>query len=160
MDFAGLLINFFGVVVAAALAWQANKIAKSNLVLARQQRKSSSQALSSEDRAIFRSNHRKVIDALGAIFRDGYVNDAAKNLLWQARDEARLELPADIKNYTQEIFDMMWEAYQLHYNKITGENRLPVGAAGEEACKRHSQIIRQLIEQKPSLIYKKYMRIR
>lgn len=158
IDLVGLIVSILGVIVGAFLTRQANRIAKSNLELANQQQKALDQKINSEDRAIFRSNYRKVIDALEIIWRDGNINDEVKNLFWQARGEARLELPKDIADYTQGLFDQMWEAYSLFHNKINGDTRLPQGEERPTACDRHSQIISQLIREQPSAIYAKYMK--
>lgn len=158
LDLADIIISFFGVIAAASLAYQANKIAKSNLESANQQQKTLTQKISSEDRAIFRSNYKKVVEALGMVFRDGKVMDEAKNLFWQARDEARLELPKEIADYTQQLFDKMWNAYIIYYHDITGDACLPQGKERSDAVEKHSKVIGELIKEQPNTVYSKYMR--
>lgn len=148
--------SFFGLLISIALffvAYQANKIST-------EQHKSLKYKISEEERKIFRSNYQMLTEGLGHVLREGMVNDEAKNLFWQVRDQARLELPKDIQDYTQKIFDLMWNAYMDHYHKIYDKQGNAINHPERSAAiKRESEIISQLIKLKPSEIYSKYMRV-
>lgn len=146
IDLAGVVVNAFVGVGLIWLAISSNKIAKNQNRIA--------------SREVYLSVYDKVTEALGHVFVDGAVKDPAKDLFWQARDRARLELPKELEDYTQQLFDDMWEAYILYYNKITGEDRLPKGDERTEVVNRHSDLIEKLIKSKPNEVFEKHMRIK
>lgn len=109
--------------------------------------------------SIFLSVYQKLTEAISLILRDGQVKNPAKALFWQARDEARLQLPEEIQNYTQRLFDEMWEAYLLYYQKLTGEERLTKGPERSQASARHTELIGKLIKERPFEIFQKYLKV-
>lgn len=100
-----------------------------------------------------------VTEALGHVFVDGTVKDPAKDLFWKARDRARLELPKEIEDYCQGLFDYMWEAYCLYYHKLYGDEPLPLGEERSKAADKHLEIISILIKERPHKIFSKYMKV-
>lgn len=148
--------SLFGLLISIGLfciAVQANKIAK-------EQHNKLRYKISEDEREIFRSNYKMLTEGLGLVMRDAVVKDEAKNLFWQSRDQARLELPLEIQNYTQKIWDLMWENYTNHYHKIyDGEGNALNHPDRSEAIKRNHEIVLELIHLKPSEVYSKYMRL-
>ncbi len=142
----GLMINFFIGLLLIVIAYQANKIAKNQNNLAARQ--------------IYLSVYDMITEALGHVKRDGAVKDPAKDLFWQARDRARLELPKPLELYTQELFDLMWHAYKLYYHKLFGDDRLPVGEERNAVSREHEDIIIKLNKEHPHKVFEKYMRIK
>ncbi|PJB73307.1 MAG: hypothetical protein CO093_01050 [Alphaproteobacteria bacterium CG_4_9_14_3_um_filter_47_13] len=146
MELATLFVEIIIGIALICVACGSNKIAKNQLNAAR--------------RDIYLSVYDNITKALGHVFAEGNVNDDAKDLFWQARDRARLELPDDIQQYTQNLFDKMWEAYILYYNKISGEYRLPKGKEKSAAVEEHQRIIGELIKERPHDIFSKHMKIK
>lgn len=148
--------SLFGLLISIGLfciAYQANKISK-------EQHNKLRYKINEDEREIFRSNYKMLTEGLGHVMRDGRVKDDAKNLFWQARDQARLELPTEIQDYTQKIFDLMWEAYVDFYHKIyDGEGQAIKHPERSDAIKRNNEIVLELIRLKPSEVYSKYMRL-
>ena len=66
--------------------------------------------ISKNEREIFRFVHTKISEAITLVLKHGAVTQEAQALFWQARDQARLELPDEIKEYTQKLFDKMHKA--------------------------------------------------
>lgn len=148
--------SLFGLLISIGLfciAYQANKISK-------EQHNRLRYKISEDEREIFRSNYTRLTEGLGHVMREGRVKDEAKNLFWQVRDQARLELPKEIQDYTQKIFDLMWEAYIDYYHKIYDGDGQPVNhPERSEAIKRNTEIVLELIRLKPSELYSKYMKV-
>ena len=148
--------SLFGLLISIGLfsiAYQAHKISK-------EQHNKLRYKIDEDEREIFRSNYKMLTEGLGHVMRDGRIKDEAKNLFWQARDQARLELPKEIQDYTQKIFDLMWEAYTDYYHKIyDGEGQAINHPERSDAIKRNHEIILELIRLKPSDVYSKYMRL-
>lgn len=161
LDGADKVIGIFISIGLFWLAHRANAIAKSNLELAEQEKLSRKYRIGEDERAIFRSCYSKISEALGLVLKLGRVTDEAKSLFWQARDQARLELPKDIQEYSQEVFDKMWEAYLLGHNDLASiENGgLPIGEERKRASARHGDIILSLINEKPYDVFSKYMKV-
>jgi len=148
--------SLFGLLISVGLfciAYQANKISN-------EQHNKLRYKMSEDEREIFRSNYKMLTEGLGHVMRDGRVKDEAKNLFWQARDQARLELPKEIQDYTQRIFDLMWEAYIDYYHKIYDGDGQPVNhPERSEAIRRNGEIVLELIRLNPSDLYSKYMKV-
>lgn len=146
IDLVGVVVN---VGIGCGIIWLArssNKIAQTQNSIAA--------------RDVYLSVYDKLSEALGKVLVDGAVKDPAKDLFWQARDRARLELPAELEEYTQQLFDKMWEAYRLYYHKLSGENSLPAGEERSTAVTRHDEIIGELINERPHTVFERYMRIK
>ncbi|MFN9252862.1 MAG: hypothetical protein ACK6BL_02805 [Holosporaceae bacterium] len=146
IDGLDLLINLVTGVTLGFLAYFSNKISKmQNNIAARD---------------VYLSVYDKISEALGSVLAKGFVDESAKALFWQARDRARLELPNELKEYTQQLYDKMLEANTIYYNKITGDFKLPVGQERNKIVQEHTDIIKKLIYEKPHQIFSKYMTIK
>lgn len=148
--------SLFGLLISIGLFcidYQANKISK-------EQHNRLRYKISEDEREIFRSNYNMLTEGLGHVIRDGRVKDEAKTLFWQVRDQARLELPKEIQDYTQKIFDLMWEAYKNHYNKIYDGEGQPINhPERSEAIERNGEIVLELTGLKPNELYSKYLKV-
>mgnify|MGYP001258927559 CR=1 FL=1 len=98
-----VLSNFLIGIALFYVGWEANEISKTNHIKNKQSRKEYRRLLNLDERAIFKENYDKVSKALSLVIRDGDVNEQAMALFWQARDEARLELPEEIATYTEKL---------------------------------------------------------
>lgn len=153
IDAADSLVGLLISIGLFCIAYQANKISK-------EQHDRLRYKIGEDERKIFRSNYNRLTEGLGHVMRDGIVKDEAKDLFWQVRDQARLELPKEIQDYTQKIFDLMWEAYTDYYNKIyNGDGQTINHPDRRVAIKRNSEIVLELIRLKPSELYSKYMKV-
>ena len=94
--------------------------------------------------------------------KEGRVNAEARALFWQARDQARLELPEDIQKYTQDIFDKMLEAFVPVTHEIAPNDKggQPQGDKRKAVTERESEIIKNLISEQPHEIFAKYLRVK
>lgn len=148
------LIIAFGVfssfIISAALFWLAWSTGKSRQY-----------QVNKDAREVFLSVYNKISKGLGIVFREGTVNEDAKALFWQARDQARLELPDDVERYTQELFDKMYEIYLLERKlRTSNDGGLPAGIERDKAADRQSEIIMKLIEEQPSKVFAPYLKIK
>ncbi|MDD5586762.1 MAG: hypothetical protein PHY92_07395 [Alphaproteobacteria bacterium] len=157
---------FFGLLISIGLfcvAWRANSIAKSNLELAAQEKQNREYRIDKDERDLFRSVYSKISEAKGIVFTEGTVTDAAHELFWKARDQARLELPEDIQEYTQTIFDRMHKAYVLRHIPLAKheDGGHPAGSDERKAAsKEHTGLIKSLMDEQPHEAFAKYMRIK
>ena len=143
------------------LAYKANKIANSNFELAKQENKNRIYRINKDERKIFNSVYTKITQGIGLVLRDGRVCDDAQALFWKARDEARLQLPDDIVNYTQVLFDKMHTAYLLKIElDERGSDGSPILRDRKESAKKHMQLISELIKEEPYKIFACHMKVK
>jgi len=114
--------------------------------------------ISKEDRAIFDSVYTKITEAISLVFKNAAVDEEAQALFWQARDQARRDLPNKIKKYTQRLFDKMNNCVTLNL-KLCGREPLPVGEKDNQYVDKHDKLINDLINEQPYKIFSKYMKI-
>lgn len=153
----------FNIVIGIGLfvvARKANNIAKSNLELAKQEEINRNYQISKDDREVFYSVYSKLSKAIGLVLTNGQVDNEARALFWQARDRARLELPTNIKEYTQQLFDTMNQAYILYHTKLYGEDPLPQGEERSKLARQHMDIITQVINAKPYEVFSPYLTLK
>lgn len=155
----------FGLMISIGLfilTVYANKIAKSNYQLALEQKRTTDYKISRDDRELFRSVYMKLTEAIGLVLKYGAVNSEAVSLFWQARDQARLELPNNIYDYVEGIFAKMHKAYRLNrFNLETPDNGgMPVGYERSKATKEHDELISDIISLKPHDVFSPYMKIK
>lgn len=136
-----------------------NEVAKSNLELAKEKKDKLIYKISEKERDIFRSNYQKVSEALGLVLREGNVSNDARELFWKARDEARLELPQDIQDYTESLFKEMLKAYNAHHFLLYEETDLSNNERREHIAEQHSNAINFLMNTNPNEVYSQYMKI-
>lgn len=161
LDAADKLI---GVAISAGLFWLAhcaNGIAKSNLELAKQEKQSRKYRIDKDEREIFRSVYRNLSDALALVLRDGRVGHEALALFWQARDQARLELPVDIQDYSEKLRDAANKAFAINDCYLYPKNgeALPVGEDRNKKVAEHKSHLSILLDAKPHEHFAKYMRV-
>ena len=154
----GILISIF----LCATSFVANKIAKSNYQLALEQKRTTDYKISRDDRELFRSVYMKLTDAIGLVLKDGAVNSEAVSLFWQARDQARLELPNHIYDYVEGIFAKMHKAYRLNRFNLNSpdDGWMPVGDERSKAAKEHDELISDIMSLKPHDVFSPYMKIK
>ena len=161
LDAADKLI---GIAISAGLFWlahRANGIAKSNLELAKQEKQSRKYRIDKDEREIFRAVYRNLSDALALVLRDGRVDHEALALFWQARDQARLELPVDIQEYSENLRVAANKAFainELYLYPKNGES-LPVGEERSKKVDEHESHLSILLDAKPHEHFAKYMRV-
>lgn len=144
-EILNLLLSFF---VGVGLIWVGRN---TNKITENQYKISSRQS--------YLAVYDMVTEALGHVLIDARVTDEAKDLFWKARDRARLELPKEIDDYCQELFDNMWEAYCLYYHKLYGDEPLSKGEERTKVANRHTLIISILEKERPHKIFSKFMRV-
>jgi len=140
------------------LGYHANGIAKSNLELVQQDKQSRKYQINKDEREIFRAVYRNLSNALGLVFRDGHVSDEALALFWQARDQARLELPVDIYEYSENLLEAARNAFAIH-RAFLSQTDLPIDTKRKEKVKEHESYILTFIKAKPYEQFAKYMRM-
>ncbi|HBN22270.1 MAG TPA: hypothetical protein DD412_03435 [Holosporales bacterium] len=137
------------------VAFRANGIAKSNLQIAKQEKEKQIYKIHADERKIFHSVYNKLSNAITLVLESARVTEESKALFWQARDQARLEMPDDIKIYTQNLFDKMYAAYLLELElesiKETKDRQKPV--------KERMKLISSLIDERPHEIFSKHLKI-
>ncbi len=154
-----------GIFISAGLFWlahRANAIAKSNLELAKQERLSRKYRIGADEREIFRSCYTKVSQACGLVLQNGRVDAEASALFWQARDQARLELPDDIAHYTEALRDASTKAFSINDNYLYPKTH-PGLEPGEERTKKvdeHAKYIEFITDAKPHKIFAPYMKVK
>jgi len=157
-DAADVAFTFLIGIGLVMIARQANRIAKSNVKLAEERSRDRGWAIKSDERATFKSNYEKVSNALGLTMRDGTVAGEARALIWQARDDARLELPKEISDYTENLFSRMNDAYRTEL-LLSNSASLSDEKRNGLTDKNH-EIMMVLIEEKPFLVYEKYLKFK
>ena len=130
---------------------QANSITKSNKAQASYQ-------LKQYEREIFKDNYSKISKALGLVFRDGEVFEEAMDLFWDARDQARLELPQDIVDYTEELRKIASEAFAS--NRMCYDiNGQPKSTHNPEDLDKAHKAVLKLISENSYEKYRLHMKI-
>lgn len=152
IEIFGLFVDFIVGLGLVGVAFQANRIA-------RNQRLDLRYKVAQHEREIFQSVYDIITNVLHHVNSDGRVSDAAKQLFWQARDEARLSLPSDIRQYTEQLFDEMRRADLLNF-ELSKEGGLPSGDRRSAVAKEHMDIIGMLIEERPYEIFRKHMQVK
>ncbi len=138
------------------LAWEANAINKSNADFLKQAKEEQQYRITKDEREIFRVVYTKLVDALGLVQQYGRVREDVLTLFWQARDQARVELPEDIAQYTEELLSAANSALIKYENR----NRfLPQEEHSKplDSAEIHMKI---LYEAKPSQKFAPYLRIK
>ena len=164
-ELAEIYEPLFGIVISMILlflTYYANKIAKSNYQLALEQKRTTDYKISRDDRELFRSVYMKLTEAIGLVLKDGAVNLEAVSLFWEARDQARLELPNNIYDYVEGIFVKMHKAYRQNRTNLETPDKggLPVGEERSKATEEHEQLISDIISLKPYEVFSPYMKIK
>ena len=113
-------------------------------------------AVKSDERATFKSNYEMVSKALSLTMRDGTVADEARALIWQARDDARLELPQEIGDYTEGLFSKMNDVYRKELY-LSNSTSLTEEKRNEMIDECHN-IMTTLINEKPFEVYNEYLK--
>lgn len=154
--FFSTIIGVIGIFISVALF----KIANSNYKLAQEEKRSREQRISADEKQVFRDVYEKITRALGLSLVNFHVTNEAHKLFWQARDRARLELPEEIQRYTQEIFDLMHNAWNINTSYLgSSENGgLPKGDDRNRKSKEHTELMTKLSKIKPSEIFSKYLK--
>lgn len=125
--------------------------------------KKQTKKLSPEERKIFGEVYKMISDAKNLVFTQGVVRDEAHGLFWKARDRARLELPEDVQEYAQALFDKMHRAYILIHNDLASSDKGGYPAQSDErkrSSKEHSDLIGQIIKEQPHEVFAPYMRVK
>ncbi len=155
--------KIIGIAISAGLfllAHRANGIANSNLELARQEKEALKYHIDKDKRDVFRSAYRSISDALALVWKDGRVGHEATALFWQARDLARLELPADIEKYTEELIAAASKAFAINESYLYPKNGegLPVGEERSKKVDEHEKYLSVLLDTRPHMYFAKYMK--
>ncbi len=156
--------KLIGLAISAGLFWlahRANGIAKSNLELAKQEKQSRKYRIDKDEREIFRSVYRNLSDALALVLREGRVEHEALALFWQARDQARLELPDDIQEYSEKLRVAANKAFSINESYLYPKNGegLPVGEERSKRVDEHEEHLSILLDAKPHEHFAKYMKV-
>lgn len=139
------------------LALQAHKISKSNLELAKNKNMLLKFKTDDFERKIFLDTYNELNNGLEIVYRKGSVDIKAREHFWKARDKARLELPKEIENYCQQIFDIASENFILERklekkNWKNEESRL-------KASEKSSDLLEEILNFKPYQEFSKYLKI-
>lgn len=148
-----------GIIGAGAfwLAHQANKIALSNLELSKQQQEANANRITEYQKAKIKENYEVFTKALGFVFQEADVNNEAYGLFWNARDQARLELPSDIVAFTQNAFDIAGKANSL-LRKTYRKDGTPIHSTNfDKWIDECSDLVSQLYSLQPHEVYRKYL---
>lgn len=113
--------------------------------------------VSNEEREAYKKNYALISEAIGNIFTEGKISQETHQKIWKARDQARLELCDEIKNYTEEIFLISHEAFSLYYSFIAGEHGLPKGPERTERVNQFYELIKRLNKFEPHKKYRPYI---
>lgn len=100
------VINAIGSVIISIgllkIGIEANKIAK-------EQQRSTDQKISQEEREIIRENYKNLMNGISTIYNN-YRNireiNKGEEILRQVANQAKLELPKDLEDYTQEVYEL------------------------------------------------------
>lgn len=152
------LDKLIGIAISVALFWlayQANKIAKSNLELAEQEKENRKYRISADERKIFYSCYEKLSKAGGLVLKNDAVDNETLGLYWQARDEARLQLPDELAAYAKKLFDI---ARKARRTKKGGSQS--VEDKRNEKVEEPDDYIGQLIDARPDKIFAQHMKIK
>lgn len=94
-----------GSIGSLIIAYGAYKIAK-------EQQRSNDQKISEEERKIIRENYKNLINGISIIYNN-YRNiseiNKGEEILRQVANQAKLELPKDLEDYTQEVYELARE---------------------------------------------------
>ncbi len=159
------LDKLIGIAISVALFWlayQANKIAKSNLELAEQEKESRKYRINADERKIFYSCYEKLSKARELVLKNGAVDGATLELYFKARNEARLQLPDKLATYAQKLFDIArkaWAINDTHLYPKKGKS-LPEGDERNEKVEEHDNYIGQLLDARPDKIFARHMKIK
>ena len=113
--------------------------------------KSEIRNLTPEEREIFYEVYDNLYDGLVLVSRDGHVSHDALALFWRARDQARLELPVDIQQYTETLLEAAIKALTINevYLYSTRHKSLPVGKERSEKVAEHDEYLSILLDAEP-----------
>lgn len=111
--------------------------------------------LTDEERKIFKHNYDLVCSFINEHMKVGYVNGNALDMIYKAFDEARLNLPDDIVEFTESWANKAKNAFVLHRQW----ERLPVGEKKSKLIDEEFEIIKEILDMKPAEIYRKYLKV-
>lgn len=111
--------------------------------------------LTDEERKIFKHNYDLVCSFINEHMKVGYVNGNALDMIYKAFDEARLNLPDDIVEFTESWANKAKNAFVLHRQW----ERLPVGEKRSKLIDEEFEITKEILDMKPAEIYRKYLKV-
>lgn len=111
--------------------------------------------LTDDERKIFKRNYDLVCSFINEYIKIGYINGNALDMIYKAFDEARLNLPDDIVEYTESWANKAKNAFILHHKW----ERLPVGKERSNLIDEEYKITKEILDMKPSEIYRKYLKV-
>lgn len=162
VDFIGVLVNLIIGTALFYVGWEANKIATASTEQTEQSAKEFKANLHETDKAVIRANYSKVSEALSLILQEGCVKDDSMRLLWQARDEARLELPEPIMDYTESLREKAQKAWAI--NKFLYDREGNVKNANhrnrDAKIEEEHKLLLDFMEEEPHKVYRSILEIR
>lgn len=137
-DFINLNLALIGLLVLPVITWMIKgkidsiELQRAKKLIKVDDARNEYVELSNHDRELFRENYQNVSEALALFQQDGRVNDEAMRLIWKAQDQARLELPYDIMEFTENlraIAQKAWSGHKVCWDR-SGQPQSFVGKQG------------------------------
>jgi len=145
------------IIVGCGLIW----IGKTANEIYKQQTNFLENQLSDWEKESIKENYHKISKALAEIERDGSIispfpeyENHSLELIWKAKDDAKLCLPKEIKDYTNNLFKKIKDL-QLILHKL---NYLEIGEERNDLCSKKASILKQLSKENPNEIYSKCLK--
>ena len=117
---------------------------------------SKKEVLTAEERELFQKCYDLITQFQSRVYENGCVDGKTMDLIWKARDYARLYLPDDLANYIQEIMDIAKNAHSYHILWETSKNQTDIKKYSDEKHKYEDQ----LFDLKPYEHFRKYLKVK
>lgn len=111
--------------------------------------------LTDDERKIFKRNYDLVCSFVSEYIKVGYVNSDVLDIIYKAFDDARLNLPDDIVEFTEMWANKAKDAFILHHQW----EKLPVGEERSKLIDEEFEITKEVLAMKPAEIYRKYLKV-